>query len=203
MKPLVLCLLAATFLAPGCSATGQPMSDPDRRASSTATIKRVVKAELPYYTGPRSGPGLTAGPPSGRFPLEASLIGFRNFLDQNGIVIENIVREEVSAALRASGKLSLVDKPGPGVATINIDIKQYGLSIPHGLSSSLVPILLVACEIVDASGKVVWTSSHRTLTLGNPAEAVPVEEMRSNPKAAERSLRIAAKYVATNIAKDL
>ena len=203
MKIVLLRLLVVSVFACGCAPT-QKMSDTERAANSSATInKNVAKAPAPYYLGPRSGAGPGAAGAASGPPLLASINNFRDFLEKNGIVIETIVFEELSAALRGSGKLSILDNPRPGGATINIDIKQYGLSTPNGLSSNLVPILFVVCQMVDASGKVVWTASDRVLTLGNPVNGVPAEEMRNNPKAVEKALRGAAKHISANIVKEL
>ena len=113
------------------------------------------------------------------------------------------MREEFSAALRRSGKLLLADQPEAGAATINIAIRQYGLSIPNGFSSNLVPILMVECTMLDASGKVAWSASDRVLTLGNPVEGQPGEAMRNDAKAIEKALREAAKHITTNIVNEL
>src|SRR3954467_15969415 len=115
MKIVLVGLLVVSVVASGCAPT-QKMSDAERMANSSATInKHVVKASAPYYLGPRSGGGPGAVGAASGPPLLASINNFRDFLDRNGIVIETIVFEELSAALRGSGKLSVLDNPRPGV----------------------------------------------------------------------------------------
>lgn len=205
MKVLLSLLLAA--LLAGCAPAPQKMSSADRKAIQTVHINgNVAKPPEPFYLGPGGGFGLAFGAigaivtEPGRASGRDSL---RDFLAKNGIVIERIVLEEVSAALRASGKLQLADRPEPGAATISVAIKQYGLSIPHGFSSNLVPVLSVECAMVDAAGKTVWSAADRILPLGNPVEGRPAEQLRNDPRAIESVLRAAAKHVAASIVREL
>ena len=205
MKILLAVLFAA--LVAGCAPAPQKLSSADRRTIQLAYVSgKIPKPPEPYYLGPGSGGGLMFGA-LGAIITEPSRQAGRNsfsdFLEKNDIVIERIVLEEFSAALRASGKLLLADKPEPGAATINLAIKLYGLSIPHGFSSNLVPVLSVECNMADASGKTVWSASDRLLSLGNPVEARPGEQLRNDPRAVEGVLRAAAKHVAASIVKEL
>ena len=205
MKTFLSLLLAA--LIAGCAPAPQKLSSADRRGIQVAHINaNIPKPPEPHYLGPGGGAGLMFGA-LGAIISEPSRQAGRNsfleFLEKNDIVIERIVREEFSAALRASGKLLLADKPEPGAATINLAIKLYGLSIPHGFSSNLVPVLSVECTMADASGKTVWAASDRVLSLGNPVEARPGEQLRNDPRGVESVLRAAAKHVSMTIVKEL
>jgi hypothetical protein len=207
MTRLAALLLAACTLLAGCAPAPQRLGDADRRAIRVVRIDPAIpKPPEIYYLGPGGGAGLMFGAlgavatESGRQEARDSL---RAFLAKNNVSIERIVLDEFGAALRASGKLSVSDAAGPGIPTIKIAILQYGLSIPNGFSSNLVPILYLACEMVDASGKAVWSASDRLLTLGNPIEAVPGEEMRNSPTAIEKAWRAAARHLSAQILKEL
>jgi hypothetical protein len=206
MMKMVLSLLIAALVA-GCAPAPQKLSSADRRTIQVAYLNSsIAKPPEPFYLGPGGGAGLMFGAlgaiisEPGR---QAGRNSFRDFLEQNDIVIERIVMEEFSAALRASGKLLLADKPEPGAATINLAIKLYGLSIPHGFSSNLVPVLSIECTMADASGKTVWSTSDRLLPLSNPVEGRPGEQLRNDPRAVESALRAAAKHVSASIVKEL
>jgi len=207
MKAVLRGLLFISILVSGCALAPQKMSESDRKAIQLASINsNVVKPAAPYYLGPGGAVGVMFGAlgavatEPGR---EEGRNAFRDFLQKNGISIERIVLEEFSAALRGSGKLSIADKAEAGAATINITIRQYGLSIPNGFSSKLVPILFLVCEMVDASGKTVWRASDRVSPLGNPVEGLPAEQIRNDPKAIENAWRAAAKHISANIVKEL
>ena len=183
------------------------MSEPDRKRIQIASINsKVEKPAAPYYLGPGGGIGLGFGAigaivtEPGR---EAARNSFLDFLEKNNVSIERIVLEEFSVALRSSRKLLVADKAEPGAAIINITIRQYGLGIPHGFSSKLLPILFIVCEMVDASGKTIWKASDRVAILGNPVEGLPAEEIRNDPKAIENAWRAAAKHISANIVNEL
>ena len=202
MKVILPGLLFISVLVSSCAPMPQKMSELDRKAIQLASINsNVPKPPAPYYLGPGGGVGRMVGAlgaiatEPGR---EEGRNGLRDFLEKNGVSIERIVLEEFSAVLRASGKLLVAETAGPGAATINITIRQYGLSIPNGFSSKLVPILFIVCEMVDPSGKIVWSASDRLLTLGNPVEALPADEIRNDPKAIENILRAAANLISAN-----
>lgn len=207
MLRLLALALAATAVLGGCAPAPQRLADADRRAIRAVGVDPAITkpAEI-YYLGPGGGAGLMFGAlgaiatESGRQDARASL---RAFLDKNGVSIERIVREEFGAALRASGKLTVADAAGPGIPTMKVAIRQYGLSIPNGFSSNLVPILYLACELVDGSGRTLWSASDRLLTLGNPVEAVPGEEMRNSAAAIEKAWRAAARHLSATLLKEL
>ena len=196
-----LAALLALLLA-GCAAV-QPISDAERKKITSVSINTAVaKPPAMHFLGSMGGlmfgaAGAAAGAPS----MENDRKAFQAFVEENGISIEKIVFEETTDALRRAGKFPLAAQPEANGAVIHISIVQYGFSIPHGFSSKLVPTLFIRCDMKDAGGKVVWSSSERTMTLGNPVEGVEPEVFRSNPKAMETSWRAAAKHIATAIAK--
>lgn len=200
-------LVALALLLAGCVSNPQKMSDADRKAVHQVVVSpNVAKPPDIYYLGPGGGAGLMFGAlgaiatESGRADARTSL---REFVEKNGVKIEKIVLEEFTAALKASGRLPIADKPGPGSATLSVAIRQYGLSIPNGFSSNLVPILYLECSMTDTSGKTVWNAGDRLLTLGNPIEARPGEALRNDHKAIEAVWREAARHLSAAILKEL
>jgi hypothetical protein len=195
-------LVSLAILVAGCAAT-QTVSDPNRKQVSSVTISgSVAKPPSMFYLGPGGASGLMFGAIGGALAaqsIEDSRKTFQEHVDKNGISIEKIVLEEVSTAIRQSGKFRLADSPQNGGAVISVSIFQYGFSIPNGFSSRLVPIVGVRCEMKDASGRVLWSSQERTHPLGNPVEPIDPEVIRNDPKVLESSWRAAAKYVAAAI----
>jgi hypothetical protein len=197
-RSLIALTLAVCALLSGCGTTSL-VSDPARKSISAVAISgNVAKPKQMFYLGPGDGGGLMFGAIGGALaagPIERSRVAFQGFIEEKGISIEKIVREEVEAAVQRSGKLAV----GPGGGTLSISIIQYGFGVPHLASSYVVPIVGFKCDIVDAGGKIVWSTSERLSTLGNPVEAVRPEAMRDDPALIERSWRTAARHLATNI----
>jgi len=195
---LIAVALALCAAVAGCGTTSL-VSDPARKRIATVAINaNIAKPPQMFYLGPGDGGGLFFGAIGGALaagPIERSRIAFQGFIEQKGISIEKVVREEVEAAVKRSGKLAI----GPGGGTLNITIIQYGFGVPHLASSYVVPTVGFKCEIVDAGGKTVWSTSERLSTLGNPVEAVKPEAMRDDPALIEKTWRAAAKYLADNI----
>lgn len=190
--------LALSFLLAGCGTTSL-VSDPARKSIKAVTIDATVaKPPQMFYLGPGDGGGLMFGAIGGAIasgPIERSRVAFQAFIEQKGISIEKLVREEVEAAVRSSGKLAIA----PGGGTLKITILQYGFGVPHLASSFVVPIVGFQCDILDANGKLVWSTSERLSTLGNPVEPVRPEAMRDDPALIEKTWRAAAKHLAANI----
>ena len=197
-------LLLALLMLGGCASV-QPISDADRKAvTSVAISPSVTKAPDMYYLGP----GMTAGLMFGAVgalvaapAMERSRKAFEEYTAKHGISLERIVLEEVEGALRRAGKMPLGAQSGPGAAVLHVAVPQWGFSVPHGFSGMLVPILYIRCELKDAQGKLLWSSSERVLPLGNPVEALTPEAVRSDPKAMADAWRGAARHIAAEIAK--
>ncbi len=200
LRRLATCFLVLLFA--GCAAV-QPISNADRKNISSVTISpEVTKPAAMFYLGPGGVTGLMFGAIGGALSagsIEESRKSFQQYVDRNGISVEKIVYEEVSSALRQSGKFPLAAAPQPGGAVLVVSIVQYGFSIPHGFSSELVPILGVRCEMKDAAGKLLWSAQEHTRPLGNPVESSKPDAIRNDPKAMEGSWRAAAKHIAAAI----
>jgi hypothetical protein len=199
-------LLVVAVLVSGCAGPSQTLSDSDRKAFRTVNISPdVKKPPAPYYVGPGGAAGMLGGAigaAATQGVRDEQLKNFQGWIQSNGVVIEKIVLEEIDKAVRASGKLTVSGTPGPAAATMRISIEQYGFSVSNALSSTVVPILYIRCEMVEPGGRTIWSAGDRTLTLGNPGEAVTPVQLRNNPKAMESSWRSAAKAIAANIVKE-
>ena len=199
---LVLVFLIAVLS--GCASV-QPISDADRKKVTSVTINpNVTKAPDMYYLGPGGTAGLMFGIVGAIIAapmLEQSRKSFQEYTEKNNISIERIVLEEVEGALRRAGKMPFAARPEPGAAVLHVAIPQWGFSVPHGFSGMLVPIMYIRCELKDAAGNVLWSSSERLLPLGNPVEPLSPETVRGDPKAMEAAWRGAARHIAAEIAK--
>jgi hypothetical protein len=192
--------LVATLLVAGCGTT-QLVSDPERKKVAAASVSpNVSKPVAMFYLGP-GNVGMLFGALGGALAapgIASERVAFQAFIEQNGISIEAIAREEVEAVIRGSGKLAVADDVAPGGATIVVSILQYGFGVPNTLSSRVVPIVHLKIELVSG-GKVLWSASERLLTLGNPVEPVTPQALREDPKLIDRQWRLAVRHIATNL----
>ena len=202
----ILFVFALSIFLSGC-AVNQKLSDVDRKRIDVVKVNdKVEKAPGMFYFGPGAAIGLMFGAIGGAIAGAAN-IGpgeeMHAFAEKNGVRIEEIVSQEFKEALRKSGKLKIADSQGARAATINVSVTQFGFSVPHGLSSNLVPIVSIKCEMVDVDGKVLWIGNDRVLSLGNPVDGMPADELRQNAKAIEAAWRGATKHIVTIIINEL
>ena len=125
-------------------------------------------------------------------------------LAKHGISIEKIVRDEVLNAIRSSGKLSIASAADAQAPSLKIEVPQYGFGVTHLLSSNVVPVLQVKCEMVDPSGKVIWAASERMLpSIASPMDATAWTQLTSDPKQMEAQLQKAARFLAEKLVQEL
>ena len=203
--------LAALLLAAalwGCAAPTQKMTDQDRARVKTVAIgdKVQTKGQL-FLLAPGSSIGLMFGAVGGALSagaVEDDRKVFADFLSKNGISIESIVREEVERALAASGKLAVVATADASTPRVDIFVMQHGFGVPTLVSSTVVPVLSVKCDMVDVTGKVIWSAGDRIgPSIANPVDPTTWTAMRDNPKLIEEQWRKAARLIAQKIVGEL
>jgi len=206
MKKFLLCLLTLFVFLTGC-ATTEKMSMTDRQKVTSVSINADVKkpSEL-TYVGPGVGVGMLFGAIGGAIAGAASAStggSLKAFAEQNNIFIEKIVLEELNDALRKSNKIPVTESPSQSSATFNCSIIQYGFVAPNTFSSKLIPLLAIECSMVDTSGNTIWKAKDQLPLFNNPAEAITLDEMKSNPKRIENSWRVASRFLIAGLLKEL
>jgi hypothetical protein len=200
-------LVAVALILCGCAAT-QKLSDEDRGKFKSAQIQGTVEKGQLFLLAPSGANiGLMFGAVGGLAAsgaIEDSQKAFAAFLEKNAISVDTIVREEIEAALRASGKLAIVGSAETAPAAIKIALPQYGFGVTHLLGSKVVPVMWIKCDLVDGSGKLLWSANERMLpSIASPMESTTWEDMRDNPKQIEEQWRKASRYLAKKIVDDL
>jgi len=202
MKLGLLALVVA--ILSGCAAS-QKMSAEDRGKVTSARFGQVETGQLFLMAPSGANIGMMFGAVGGAITgskMEDNQKIFAAFLEKNGISIEKIVREEVEAALRASGKLAMSDSAS--AATLKINVIQYGYGVPHLLSKNVVPVMYLKCDLVDSTDRVMWSANDRLLpSVASKIDATSWEEMRDDPKKIEEGWRKAAQIIAKNIVDEL
>jgi hypothetical protein len=206
MKLALLAVVVA--VAAGCAAT-QQLSEEDRAKVKTAKIAGNAEKPPQIFLMAPSGAniGMLFGAIGGAVTgatMEDNQKVFIAFLEKHGISIEKIAQEEFAAALRASGKLAIAGQGDAAAPTIKVSVPQYGFGVPHLLSSNVVPVLWIKCDMVDGSGKQLWSANERMLpSIASPVEATTWEAMAGDPKKIEDEWRKASKILAQKIVADL
>jgi len=185
-KAFLIGWLPALLLLSGC--VTQEVRKEDRTKIAVLKIdSNVSKPPSIYYMGPGSGKVL------------------QDSAEQSGVLIEKIVMEEISTALRQSGKVKVSDwtDTSASAPVLKVHVTLYGFSIPHSFNMDLVPALSVTCDISDSRGKVLWRDKDRVSLLESPVKPIPREKLMTNPKVIEDAWRVAAKQIAENILEKL
>jgi hypothetical protein len=205
----LVALAGVTLIVCGCAAPTQRLSDEDRAKFKTAridaSVERVAQPFLLAPSGANIGMmfGAIGGAVTGSV-AEENTKAFSAFLDKNAISIEKIVREEVEGALRESGKLAVTSAADASAPSIKIAVQQYGFGVTHLLSSNVVPVLMIKCDMVDGSGRVLWSAGDRMLpSIASPMQPTTWEDLRANPARIEEEWRKASRHLARNILNEL
>jgi hypothetical protein len=201
--------VVALFVLTGCAAPTQKMSSEDRSKVTAVRISDAQpKAQQLFLMAP-SGANIgmmfgVVGAIATSNSMESATDVFRQFAEKNNISIEKIVREEVTATLRESGKLQIAAETDANAPQLSINIQQYGFGVTHLLGSKVVPVMMFKCEILDQSGKVLWQAGDRVLpSIASPFDSVSWEQMRDKPEVIEQEWRKAARYLAKKIISEL
>jgi hypothetical protein len=196
----------AVVLLGGCAAS-QQMSSEDRAKVKSAKIGAVEKQQLFLLAPGGANIGLMFGAIGGAASsgaIEDSRKAFQTYLDKNGISVEKIVREELEQALRASGKLAIVADSDAAAPLLKTTVIQYGFGVPHLVSSNVVPVMSIKCDLVDASGRVLWSGNDRMgPSIANKVQPTTWEELSKSPKLIEEKWRQLAQILAKNIVGEL
>lgn len=204
---LAVALLALMLC--GCAAPTQRLTDEDRTKFKNAKVSGdVQKVPQSFLLAPGGANlGLMFGAIGGAVTgasLHDSQTAFDVFLEKNAVSIQKIVREEIEQALRESGKLAIADTADASAATIRISVQQYGFGVTHLLSSNVVPVLMIKCDMVDGGGRVLWSAGDRMLpSIASPMEPTTWEALRDNPRLIEEQWRKATRHLAKNILAEL
>jgi hypothetical protein len=177
----------------GCASSIQ-MSKMDRDA--TVSIKVVDEVTTPaamYYYGPGQQALMLFGPIGGAVAGSTAAkpaTQIAQFARDNNIIIEQIVKEEFITQLANSGKFKISNNK---IADAKLEIKvfMYGLTIPNGFSSELVPVLKVSASLINTTGKTIWSNSDYVFGADHPPH--PLEEIKNNPGLLKEAWVAAAK----------
>jgi hypothetical protein len=124
--------------------------------------------------------------------------------EKNGVYVDKIVFQELNTVLRASGKLLVSDAQEASDAIINVTITAYGYTQTDELGAKVAPSIAIKCEMMDNSGKVVWSANGNFPTAENiMAATISIEDAQKTPKVLEDAWQSASKNLAQSIVNGL
>jgi hypothetical protein len=213
LKAKLAAVVSLVSIASGCAAPAVKLSDADRARVKTVRISDTVQKPPEMFLYAPSGGGRVAamtgmmfgaiGGAIGGAASAESQKGFAAVLEKHSVSIEKIVREEVERALRASGKFALADAGDTSAPVVNIVVLQYGFAAGSPLDSDLWPVLTMKCDLVDNSGRLLWTATEQLLRWPESPQPTPMEDLRDNPKTVEAQWRKAARFLADKMLGEL
>lgn len=192
-----------SMLALGACAPTQALKESDRAAIATIAVSPEVKVPPePYYFGPGS-PLVLFGAVGGAIlaamnvaPTEA----LTKLANDNGILIGEIVRDQMVDELRAAKRLGITSDGADAV--LRLEVTLYGVSVPHGFSGEFVPTLRVRGELLAKEGRVVWQGDEYVHPMSNVVAPVSSDAIR-DPQILRSMWTTAAKRAAHGMMKTL
>ncbi len=144
----------------GCAGNA-PISAADKAHISSIYIDPAITVpEDMWYTGPEATFGVIG------LLVEKSTAKTEDKIialaQKNDIHIDKILYNELRKQLSLSPTFTVVDNQASD-ATLSVDIVIYGLTLPHGFSSKLVPILRYTTTLNDATGKQIWKQTEHVV----------------------------------------
>ena len=200
MKKLTLLIITVSFLISGCASGPPKMAIPESVQITSVSINpQVTIPEEVYYLGPGFGVGMLFGAVGAAVSTAKDIPSkdkIAAYAKQHGIDIGEIMHAAFIETLQKSQKYP-VDNNATNRIALNINL--YGLSIPHGFSGKLVPILVVTGEMQDQSNTVIWRAKESVLALGGPSEPVKLEQIENDPDVLRLLWTQAAQQVASEL----
>ena len=204
---LILIPLLLLIITTGCTTT-QSLSAADKQRISKIYInKNIKKADEMYYAAPDASLGFLFGGLGGVATATASKSpgeALEELANEHDIFIEKIFYQKLVKELSQTIGIEIVNSAESSDAVIDINIYQYGFSVPNAFSSEIVPILSVKCEMYDAeNNNKLWQAGSRVLPLGNPGKSFNPSAVETEINLIREAWEVASDEIAKEIINDL
>lgn len=193
---LILTLAAVT----GCATFGTTvkLSDANRPKLNTIYINNKIPVDKLHYFGPGVPPRIG----DTLFTQEVAILRINQFVTENKIAIDEIVKQAMVNELTKSGK-TITSDIKDALSVMHLTVHEYGFSIPNGFSSKLVPWIMLKVDVLDQSGTTIWSYQHFLDPINNPFEAVPALEILDNAENMREALTEGAKGFAKILVEEM
>ncbi len=205
---LLATLLIPALLLAGCaSSTALKLSQKDEASIHDIKVSKNIKAPTKMaYIGGDFTYGSMFGVVGGAIVAvqdQKTAAELSDIAKQHHIDIKQIVRRQMIKQLRAHTKFHIVADAKKADATLFIKIKLYGLSIPHGFTNQLKPVLEVEGLLANRRGKLIWDSKARVFALTKGTPHFDINVIANNPKKLALAWKAAADIAANRLIKTL
>jgi len=175
---LVLCCVVACLA--GCRTAP---SDAARKAGlKTVSIEPRVDADNVMRYGADIGGGAFYA--LGALVMDATgkegIAQMATVMHTNGIVVADMVREQVTEYLKTYPDLKWSDDDADGVFVIKI--MQYGFDTPGMKATKKVPFVVLRLALYDRNGKIIWCALTQPTDWTANGIGAPWEEYEANPE---------------------
>jgi hypothetical protein len=176
-------VLGFSILLTACASTMHLSEQDKERIKSVSVSDTVKQTDEFFYQGPKMGVAGVFGGAIGAMAMmpanDNEGKNWQNYFKTHNIDIAKILKNNLKTELSKQTYLKVKNKEADTV--IHLDIKQYGLTIPNGLSSQLKPSLIVYATMTDKSGKTIWKDSTSILAFSR-VPAYTTKEYINDPQ---------------------
>ncbi|MET0015018.1 MAG: hypothetical protein ABW088_15305 [Sedimenticola sp.] len=198
MKSRITALLILIFLLPGCA------NLPDQQSSKTGlTFTSIsVNEDVTFtshltYDGPETFSSLgLLGALTSENERNSTAYRIEEHMKKNNIDVGKVIRNTFITELNKKG---LYTASNISDYKLQLAVLTYGLSIPHGFSTELVPVLSVQATIKDNNNQAVWKGGKRLLPSPlSPVKSRSLAELLTNNDSFISLWQEAARHIASN-----
>lgn len=168
-----------------------PLATGDRDAIQSVFVAPEVNLpERMYYQGPGSQIGYLFGGIGAGIDAAANIAPaeqMTHYARENGILIEDIVKGQLTEEIRKRLSCSFTEKL-PADATLKIEIPLYGMTIPaNGFSNELVPVIQIKAELQGSDGKTLWKDKEYISALSTRTSSYSESDIYRDPENLRRA----------------
>jgi hypothetical protein len=154
-------LLATSIALTGCATSNnsKPLTQEQIVNIKQISIsKEVGQPAGAFYSGPEQAWAAVGGIVGSIVAADSAKTKgqqLAEFMKKENINLDEILTKDLTAEINKT-QLFKVKDAAPDQATLNLEIKVYGLGQSNGLSSTLYPVLGVNSKLTHPSGSILW-----------------------------------------------
>ncbi|WP_342146135.1 hypothetical protein [Rickettsiella endosymbiont of Aleochara curtula] len=189
------------FFLAGCVSTIQMTPEEAKSIKTIEVSQKVIPAKKMYYLDQKQ---IWARACIGVFACAIPCYDAQQIKEaalKEKIQITEIVRNEFINQLKLNNRFKIANKEYSD-ATIYLEIRGYGLTIPTGFTDKLKPVLTVVGRLINHEGKVLWQDSESIRAFENLPD-FEASELLQDPHNLFVAWNTAAQVVSKKLVKSL
>jgi hypothetical protein len=176
---LALCLLASALA--GCAVN--PAVDAAKAGMKTVRLDPHIDSRQGMRYGADLGGGGLANVLAASMldsALQKAIARMSGVMQSNDIIVADLVRASVQKRLHEDPGLNVVDGEADG--TFVVTIMQFGFDNPGLQFSRKIPIIFLRAQLVDRTGKKVWSRQNGIDQLASKGMGATWDQYAADPK---------------------